>query len=122
MNPICNTVGTQLWHQKNIETITLQNFQNLQNLSLRKITFKKCHNPISCVQIQRMKNTEIPQHPKSTKLSLYAPNLAQPQIQYLFFPALHAKDEHSCNTRSVTHNILDIPLTKTNMHIWEKLY
>ena len=30
------------------------------------------------------------------------------------FPALHAKDKH--NTRSATHDLLDIPLTKTNMY------
>ena len=32
------------------------------------------------------------------------------------FPALHAKDKHSYNTRSATHNLLDTPLTKTNMY------
>ena len=32
------------------------------------------------------------------------------------FPALHAKDNHNYNTRSATHNLLDIPLTKTNMY------
>ena len=33
-----------------------------------------------------------------------------------YFPALHAKDEHKSSTRSATHNLLDIPLTKTNMY------
>ena len=33
-----------------------------------------------------------------------------------FFPALHAKGKHNYNTRSATHNLLDIPLTKTNMY------
>ena len=31
-------------------------------------------------------------------------------------PALHAKDKHNYNTRSATHNLLDIPFTKTNMY------
>ena len=32
------------------------------------------------------------------------------------FPALHAKDKYSYNTRSATHNLLDIPLGKANMY------
>ena len=39
--------GTQLWGQKNNETIAT--FQKLQNRALGKITFKKRHNHISCV-------------------------------------------------------------------------
>ena len=39
--------GTQLWGQKNHETITT--CQKLQNHALRKITFKKCHSCVSCV-------------------------------------------------------------------------
>ena len=33
-----------------------------------------------------------------------------------FFPTLYVKDKHNYNTRSATHNLLDIPLTKTNMY------
>ena len=32
------------------------------------------------------------------------------------FPTLYAKDKHNYNTTSATHNLLDIPLTKTNMY------
>ena len=32
------------------------------------------------------------------------------------FPAHHAKDKRNYNTRSATHYLLDIPLTKTNMY------
>ena len=40
--------GTQLWGQKNNETITT--FQKLQNCALRKITLnKKRHDRINCV-------------------------------------------------------------------------
>ena len=43
--------GTQLWGQKNNETITA--FQKLQNGVLKKITLKKCHDCISCVCKER---------------------------------------------------------------------
>ena len=59
-----------------------------------------------------MQNTEIPRHPKSTKLSLYVANQTQPKLSACF-PVLHAKDKHNYNTRSATYNLLDIPLTKT---------
>ena len=39
--------GTQLWGQKNNETITT--FRKPQNRALRKVTFKKRHDRISCV-------------------------------------------------------------------------
>ena len=39
--------GTQLWGQKNNDTITT--FQKIQNCTLSKITFKNHHNCISCV-------------------------------------------------------------------------
>ena len=62
-----------------------------------------------------MQNTEISRRPKPTKLSpYYVPNPAQTQLS-TSFPVLHAKDKHSYNTRSATHNLLDILLTKTNM-------
>ena len=32
------------------------------------------------------------------------------------FPALHAKDKHNYNIRSTKQDLLDIPLTKTNMY------
>ena len=62
-----------------------------------------------------MQSTEISRHPKSTKLSLYVQNPTQAQTQCLF-SCLHAKDKYNYNTRSATHNLLDIPLTKTNMY------
>ena len=63
-----------------------------------------------------MQITEISYHPKSTKVSLYVPNPAQPRKLSASFPALHAKDKHNYNTRSAIHNLLVIPLTKTNMY------
>ena len=58
-----------------------------------------------------MQNTEISQHPKSTKLSLYVRDPAQTQNQCLF-----SCFRSNCNTRSATHNLLDIPFTETNMY------
>ena len=97
---------SQLWGQKNNETITT--FQKLQNRAHRKITFKKRHDHISCVlkfpDILNLQNClfmyEIQHRPKLSAS----------------FPALHAKDKHNYNTRSATHYLLDIPLTKTNMY------
>ena len=65
--------------------------------------------------IQRMQNTEISRHPKSSKLSLYVPNQHSPKLS-ASFPTLQGKDKHNYNTRSATHNLLDIPLTETNMY------
>ena len=43
------------------------------------------------------------------------------QIQYspkfsASFPTTYAKDKSNCNTRSATHNLLDIPITKANIY------
>ena len=104
--------GTQLWDQKNNKTITT--FQKLQNRALRKITFKKRHNRISCVY----KKSKMLKFPEILNLQNC---LFMYQIQYrpklsASFPALHAKDKHNYNTRSATHNLLDTPVIKTNMY------
>ena len=104
--------GTQLWDQKNNETIT--KFQKLQNRALRKITFKKRHDCISCVY----KEWKILKFPDILNLQncpfmhkiQHSPKLSAS------FPTLYAKDKHNYNTRSATHNLLDIPITITNMY------
>ena len=100
--------GTQLWDQKNNETIAT--FQKLQNRALRKITFKKPHNRISCV----CKECKILKFPDILNLQKC---LFMYQIQHrpklsASFPTLYAKDKQNYNTRSATYNLLDIPLTK----------
>ena len=102
----------KLWGQKNNETITT--FQKLQNRALRKIAFKKRHDRISCVY----KECKILRFPDILNLKNC---LFMYQIQHrpklsASFPPLHAKDKHNYNTRSATDNLLDIPLTKTNMY------
>ena len=97
---------------KNNETITT--FQKLQNCALRKITFKNCHHHISCLY----KECKILKFPDILNLQncllMYQVQL-RPKLN-TSFPALLAKDKHNYNTRSATHNLLDIPLTKTNIY------
>ena len=111
MNAIHLQYGTQLWGEKIDAT-----FQKLQNSALSKRTFKKHHNPISCVH----KECKILKFHNILNLQNY---LFMYQIQYspkliASFSALHAKDKHNYNTRSgiTSHCFLDIPLTKTNMY------
>ena len=111
LNRICNIVH-KYGAKKNNKTITT--FQKLQNRALRKITFKKCHDRISCVykECKMMKFPDILNLPSG---------LFNYQIQHsskltASFPTLYAKDKHNYNTRSATHNLLDISSTKTNMY------
>ena len=69
-----------------------------------------------------MQNNEISRHPKSSKLSSYVMYQIQhsPKLS-ASFPTLYAKDKHNYNTRSATHNLLDIPFTKTNMYMGKTL-
>ena len=93
---------------------TIATFQKLQNRALRKITSKKRHDRISCVykECKILKFLDILN--LQNCLFMYKiqhrPKLSAP------FPSVHAKDKHNYNTRSTTHNLLDIPLTKANMY------
>ena len=63
--------------------------------------------------IQRIQSTKISQNLQNCLLMYqiqHSPKLSAS------FPTLYAKDKHNYNTRSATHNLLDIPLTKTNMY------
>ena len=88
-------------------------FQELQNRALRKITFKKRHDRISCVY----KECKILKFPDILNLQNC---LFMYQIQHspkfsASFPTLYAKDKHNYDNRSAKYNLLDIPLTKTSM-------
>ena len=102
---------------KKNETITTS--QKLQNRVLRKINFKKCHDRISCVY----KACKILKFPDILNLQncLFIYQIHHRPKLSASFPALHAKDKHNYITRSAAHNLLDIPLTKTNMY-GKKLY
>ena len=96
---------------KNNETIAT--FQKLQNPALRKITFKKRLDRISCVY----KECKIFKFPDILNLQncLFMYEIEHRSKLSASFPAFHATDKHNYNTRSATHNCLDIPLTKTNI-------
>ena len=97
--------------KKNNETITT--FQKLQNRVLRKITFKKRHDRISCVykECKILKFLDI----LNLQNCLFMYQIQHSPKLSASFPALYAKDKHNYNTRSATHNLLDIPL-KANMY------
>ena len=89
-------------------------FQKLQDRALRQITFKKYYNRIICVY----KECKILKYPNILNLQncLFVYQIQHSPKLSASFPDLHAKDKHSYNTRSARHNLLDIPLTKTNMY------
>ena len=110
--------GTQLWCQKNNETIAT--FQKLKNRALRKMLWKAHNCIISCVY-KECQNTEIFWHPKSTKLSLYVPNPAQPHCPnsvppFLSYTLIFMLKGNNYRARSTTHTLLDIPWIKTNVY------
>ena len=98
--------------KKTNETITT--FQKLQDRAFRKITFKKRHDRISSVY----KECKILKFPDILNLQncLFMYQIQHSPKLSASFPTLYAKDKHNYNTRSATHNLLDIPLTKTNMY------
>ena len=95
--------GTQLCGQKSNETILKT-----------KMTLKKRHDCINCVY----KECKILKLPDILNLQncLFMYQIEHKPKLSASFPALHAKDNHNYNTISATHNLLDIPLTKTNMY------
>ena len=72
-------------------------------------------------ECKRMQNTEISWHSKSSKLSLYVPNPAQPKLN-ASFTTHNAKDKHNYNTKSATNNLLEIYFFNKNKYVLEKLY
>ena len=89
-------------------------FQELQNRALRKITFKKRHDRISCVY----KECKVLKFPDILNLQncLFMYQIQHSPKLSASFPTLYVKDKHNHNTRPATHNLLDIPLTKTIMY------
>ena len=91
--------GTQLWGQKNNETITT--LKKLQNCALRKITFKRQHNR-SCVY----KECKILKFPDILNLQnclfMYQIQHSIAPLFLLFMPKTNTTTEHS---RSATHTV-----------------
>ena len=94
---------------KDNETITT--FLKLQNCALRKIAFKEYRHRIICVY----KVCKILKFPDILNLqSCFIMYRIQHNLKLSApFPTLYVKDKHNYNTRLTTHNLLDIPLTKT---------
>ena len=79
--------GTQLWGQENC--VNRNNVQNLQNRTLRKITFKKS---------QKLEQNQT--------------------LAKSFVTLKHCGDNHNYQTRASTKRILDTPLYKTNTWVF----
>ena len=104
--------GTQLWGQGNCGN---QNIQNLQNRALRKITFKKFHDPVNPLY----KDLKILKFKDLLQLQncLLVLQIEQNQTLAKSFVTLkHCGDNHNYQTRASTKRILDNPLYKTSTY------
>ena len=99
---------------------TIATFQKLQNCALRKITFQKCHNHISCLY-KECKILKFPDIPNLQNCLLMYQIQLRPKLS-TSFPALHAKGKHNYNIRSAAHNLLARYSFNKNKYVWEKLY
>ena len=86
---------------KNNETTTT--FQKLQNCALRKITFKKRHDRISCVykECKILKFSDI----LNLQNCLFMCQIQHSPKLSASFLTLSVKEKHNYNTRSATHNL-----------------
>ena len=105
--------GAQLWGQGNC--VNQNNIQNLQNRALRKITFKKFHDPVNPLH----KDLKIIKFKDLLHLQncLFVLQIEQNQTLAKSFVTLkHCGDNHNYQTRASTKRILDTPLYKTNTY------
>ena len=105
--------GAQLWGQGNC--VDRNNIQNLQNRALRKITFKKLHDPVKPLY----KDLKILKFKDLIQLQncLFVSQTEQNQTPAESFVTLkHCGDNHNYQTRASTKRILDTPLYKTNTY------
>ena len=105
--------GAQLWGQGNCVNQNI--IQNLQNQALRKITFKKFHDPVNPLY----KDLKILKFKDLLHLQncLFVLQIEQNQTLAKSFVTLkHCGDNHNYQTRASTKRILDIPLYKTSTY------
>ena len=105
--------GAQLWGQGNCVNQNI--IQNLQNQALRKITFKKFHDPVNPLY----KDLKILKFKDLLHLQncLFVLQIEQNQTLAKSFVTLkHCGDNHNYQTRASTKRILDTPLYKTNTY------
>ena len=107
--------GTKLWGRGNC--VNQNNIQNLQNRALRKITFKKFHDPVNPLY----KDLKILKFKDLIHLQncLFVLQIEQNQTLAKSFVTLkHCGDNHNYQTRASTKRILDTPLYKTNTWVF----
>ena len=105
--------GAQLWGQGNCVNQNI--IQNLQNQALRKITFKKFHDPVNLLY----KDLKILKFKDLIHLQncLFVLQIEQNQTLAKSFVTLkHCGDNHNYQTRASTKRILDNPLYKTSTY------
>ena len=103
--------GAQLCGQENCAN--RNNIQKLQNRALRKITFKKLHDPVNPfyedLKILKFKDLLHLQN------CLFVSQIEENQTLGKSFATLkHCGDNHNYQTRASTKRILDTPLYKAN--------
>ena len=107
--------GAQLLGQENF--VNRNNIQNFQNRTLRKITFKKLHDPANPffkdLKILKFKDLLYLQN------CLFVSQIQQNKALAKSFVTLkHCGDNHNYQTRASTKRILDTPLYKTNTWVF----
>ena len=105
--------GTQLWEQGNC--VNCNNIQKLHNRALRKIRFKKLHDPVNALykdlKILKFKDLLYLQH------CLFVSQIEQNQTLAKSSVTLkHCGDNHNYQTGASTKKVLDTPLYKTNTY------
>ena len=88
--------------------------QKLQSRALRKINFKRFNHPIENIYKNHkfLKFTDI----LEIQNCLFMHHFEQDNALIASFPALCSRDKHNYQTRCAAHNLLDIPLTRTNKY------
>ena len=112
---MASTIWCPTWGQGNCAN--QNNIQNLQNRALRKITFKKFHDPVNPLY----KDLKILKFKDLLHLQncLFVLQIEQNQTLAKSFVTLkHCGDNHNYQTRASTKRILDTPLYKTNTWVF----
>ena len=111
----CLQYGAQLWGQENCANPN--NIQKLQNRALRKITFKKLHDPVNPFyeDLKILKFKDL----LHLENCLFVSQIEENQTPGKSFATLkHCGDNHSYQTRATTEIILDTPLYKANTWVF----
>ena len=86
----------------------------IQNQALRKINFKKLHEPTE--QLHMILISKVLWHCSSAKLPLHESNRAKWKLVKSFSGSKYCGYNHSYQTRSVARKLLNIPYVKTDAY------